>query len=113
MAEHGIEVLARISQFLRARDDKRIVRKIDDSFQRRHLLWCYLCSYHVTNEQKFAFAVVHDVVNLLRLKFVLYRYDNGSVSNNGQEGYCPLATISSADGNLVALLHIAVFEQNV
>ena len=57
--------------------------------------------------------MVHDVVNLLRLKFVLYRYDNCAVSNNGQEGYCPLATISSADGNLVALLHIAVFKQDV
>ncbi len=30
-----------------------------------------------------------------------------------RKGYCPLATISSADSYLVALLYIAVFEQDV
>ena len=86
---------------------------MDNSFQRGHLFRSYLCSYHISYEQKFALAVIHDIVNLLRLEFVLYRYDDGSVCDNGQKGYCPLTTISSAHGYLVTLLDIAVLEQDV
>ncbi len=57
--------------------------------------------------------MIHDIVNLFRLKFVLYRYDNSSVRDNGQKGYCPLTTISTTYGYLVTLLNIAVLEQDV
>ena len=57
--------------------------------------------------------MVHNVVDLLWFEFVLYRHDDCTIGDNSQESYCPLATISTADGNLVALLHIAVFKQDM
>ena len=52
--------------------------------------------------------MVHNVVDLLWFEFVLYRHDDCTIGDNSQESYCPLATISTADGNLVALLKLGI-----
>ena len=57
--------------------------------------------------------MVDDVMDLFGLKFVLNRYDNCTIRDDGQEGCRPLTTISTTYSNLVAFLHVTVFEQYV
>ena len=113
VSEDFIEMFAGISEFLRTGKDEREIGKIDDTFERGHLFGIDFCGYYIAHEEHLALAVVYDVVNLFGLELILYRNHDGTIGNNGQEGYCPLAAISSANSYLVALYHTAVLEQDV
>ena len=78
-----------------------------------HLHGVYLCGHMVANEQELGVGVVHDIVNLLSHELMQDGYSHGAVGQRSQEGYGPLAAIASAEGNLVALHHAAVLEQDV
>ena len=67
----------------------------------------------VADEQELGVRVVHDVVNLLGHELVQDGNSHGAVGQRSQEGHGPLAAVAAAEGNLVALHHATVLEQNV
>ncbi len=113
LAKNLIEMLAGISEFVGAAHRKRIVGYVDDTLQIHHLSGVNLCSHHITHEEQFCLAVVHDVVYLLRQKLVEDRHSHGAIGQSGEECHSPVGRVSSAESDLVALLHTAVFKHDV
>ena len=78
-----------------------------------HGLLVYVFSNKIANEQKLGLRVVDDVMNLFCIELMQYGHGNGAIGQRGHEGYGPVGRVASADGYLVALLHVAVLHQNV
>ena len=57
--------------------------------------------------------MVYDVMNLVGCELMQDRNSYCSICECGKEGYCPVAHIASAEGNLVTPLNAAFFKQDV
>ena len=113
LAEHGIEVFAGIGEFLRARDEQRIVGYVDDTLEGWHLLRIDNLGHVVTHKEQTCLGVVHNVVNLIGGELVEHGHGHGAVGQRSQKSHSPVGRVAPTKGNAVAAHHTAVFKQNV
>ena len=67
----------------------------------------------IAYEEQARLRVVHDVVNLLCIELMQDGYGDSTVGECSEEGHCPLAGVTPAEGYLVAFLDTAVLKQDV
>ena len=79
----------------------------------RHLHGVYLRRHMVSDKEQFGIGVIDDVVNLLSHELMENGHGNGAIGQRSQEGYSPLAAVTSTEGNLVAFLHTTILEKDV
>ena len=57
--------------------------------------------------------MVHDVVNLFRHELMQNRHRNGTIGQGSEECHRPISTVTTAEGNLVALHYAGVLKHDV
>ena len=85
-----VQVLAGIGQLVGARHHQRVVGVVDDTLERRHRLRIDDGGHMVADEEQAGLRVVHDVVDLFRIKLVQDGHGDGAVGQCGDEGHSPL-----------------------
>ena len=113
LAEHLVEMLAGVGEFVGARHDKRVVGYVDDALQPRHLGGIDFRGHHVAHEEQFGIGVVDDVMHLFGHELVQDGHGDGPVGERGQESHGPISTVASAECNLVAFHHTAALKHDV
>ena len=110
LAEQLVQMFARISEFLAARDEHCEIHDRDDAFKVRHLLLVEVRPYPVAGKEHLRLGMVHYIMNLVWLEFVEDWHCYGSVCDSRQECDSPVRRVSAADCDLVALLDASVLE---
>ena len=107
--EERVEVFSGIGQFVGSRNHERVVGYIDDTLQLRHLSGVDGGCHHVADKEELRLAMVYDMMNLFWQKFMQDGNSHGTIGQGSEKSHGPVGTVSSAEGNLVALDNTAVF----
>ena len=113
LSEQGVEMFAGERKFFGAAVHEREVLHANDALQGRHTVLVQVFPHLVAHEQQACFAVVDDVVHIIRLELVQDGHDDGAVGNGGQKRHAPVSAVASAQGDFVAGPDIGRFEEQV
>ena len=119
LSEQGVEMFAGERKFFGAAVHEREVLHANDALQGRHAVFVQVFPHLVAHEQQACFAVVDDVVHIIRLELVqdgenfISGHDDGAVGNGGQKRHAPVSAVASAQGDFVAGPDIGRFEEQV
>ena len=113
LSEQGVEMFAGERKFFGAAVHEREVLHANDALQGRHAVLVQVFPHLVAHEQQACFAVVDDVVHIIRLELVQDGHDDGAVGNGGQKRHAPVSAVASAQGDFVAGPDIGRFEEQV
>ena len=113
LSEQGVQMLAGKRKLFGTAVYEHEVLHADDALQGRHVVLVEVFPHLVAHEQQFGFAVVYDVVHIVRLEFVQNGDDDCAIGDGGQERHAPVSAVASAEGYLVAGLDAGGFEHQV